>query len=179
MVKSINYLSLCWLFSILIGWRWKEEGLNPEDMNNIIRIHNANNEEAWMEVLKWEALHARYIWTPFCYYWFLFYQLHMFFCYIARLKLLFFFDAHIEEDFLVINWSHIKNFEFHFQLCFSNSVAFLKIEHAFLGLANRMRWMELLFFFQALKVVVELIRLYYCVIILYYNCDFFLCMIHD
>jgi len=29
-------------------------------MNSIIRIHNANNEEAWREVLKWEALHARY-----------------------------------------------------------------------------------------------------------------------
>lgn len=49
------------LFSIsTIGWRWKDEDLNPEDMNNIIRIHNANNEEAWREVLKWEALHARY-----------------------------------------------------------------------------------------------------------------------
>lgn len=35
------------LFSIsTIGWRWKDEDLNPEDMNSIIRIHNANNEEA-------------------------------------------------------------------------------------------------------------------------------------
>lgn len=28
-------------------------------MDNIIKIHNANNEQAWQEVLKWEALHAR------------------------------------------------------------------------------------------------------------------------
>ena len=27
------------------------------DMGNIIKIHNANNEKAWLEVLKWEALH--------------------------------------------------------------------------------------------------------------------------
>ena len=29
-------------------------------MDHIIRIHNVNNELAWREVLKWEALHARY-----------------------------------------------------------------------------------------------------------------------
>lgn len=28
-------------------------------MDNIIKIHNANNEQAWQEVLKWEALHAK------------------------------------------------------------------------------------------------------------------------
>ncbi len=28
-------------------------------MKHIIQIHNRNNEEAWHEVLKWEALHAR------------------------------------------------------------------------------------------------------------------------
>lgn len=28
------------------------------DMAHIIRIHNVNNEVAWQEVLKWEALHA-------------------------------------------------------------------------------------------------------------------------
>ena len=43
----------------MAGWRWKEEDLKPEDMANIIHIHNANNEQAWKEVLKWEALHAR------------------------------------------------------------------------------------------------------------------------
>ena len=31
------------------------------DMTHIIAIHNRNNEEAWHEVLKWEALHARYM----------------------------------------------------------------------------------------------------------------------
>ena len=29
-------------------------------MTHIIAIHNRNNEEAWQEILKWEALHARY-----------------------------------------------------------------------------------------------------------------------
>ena len=27
-------------------------------MDHIIKIHNANNESAWREVLKWEAMHA-------------------------------------------------------------------------------------------------------------------------
>eukprot|EP00127_Corallochytrium_limacisporum_P005026 Clim_evm22s197 gene=Clim_evmTU22s197 len=40
---------------------WKHED-NPEmvreDMTEVIRVHNANNEYAWREVLKWEALHA-------------------------------------------------------------------------------------------------------------------------
>ena len=40
------------------GWRWKEADLNAADMAHIIRIHNANNEGAWREVLKWEAMHA-------------------------------------------------------------------------------------------------------------------------
>ncbi|ETN84564.1 cytochrome c/c1 heme lyase [Necator americanus] len=38
------------------GWRWQEDQLSEKDMENIIRIHNANNEEAWREVLKWENL---------------------------------------------------------------------------------------------------------------------------
>jgi hypothetical protein len=29
-------------------------------MTNIIGIHNANNEMAWREVLKWEAFHYGY-----------------------------------------------------------------------------------------------------------------------
>nr|VZI46918.1 unnamed protein product [Spirometra erinaceieuropaei] len=33
-------------------------------MDNIIRIHNANNELAWREVLKWEAMHADECLTP-------------------------------------------------------------------------------------------------------------------
>ena len=44
---------------MLTGWRWKEADLSQSDMDNIIRIHNVNNEQAWLEVLKWEALHAR------------------------------------------------------------------------------------------------------------------------
>ena len=41
------------------GWKWKDWDLTPEDMKHIIDIHNRNNEEAWQEVLKWEAMHAK------------------------------------------------------------------------------------------------------------------------
>lgn len=41
------------------GWRWRDDDLKQKDMDDIIKIHNANNEQAWLEVLKWEALHAR------------------------------------------------------------------------------------------------------------------------
>lgn len=47
-----------WNAMLRKGWRWKESDLSPEDMDHIISIHNANNEMAWAEVLKWEALHA-------------------------------------------------------------------------------------------------------------------------
>lgn len=40
------------------GWRWKDEEIEKHDMSNIIKIHNANNEMAWKEVLKWEAYHG-------------------------------------------------------------------------------------------------------------------------
>ena len=41
------------------GWNWKEtdkdgEKIQQRDMDNIIKIHNINNERAWEEVLKWE-----------------------------------------------------------------------------------------------------------------------------
>lgn len=39
-------------------WKWKDEDISQKDMYNIIRIHNQNNEQAWKEILKWEALHA-------------------------------------------------------------------------------------------------------------------------
>lgn len=47
-----------WNAMLRKGWRWKEEDITPKDMDDIIKIHNANNEQAWLEVLKWEALHA-------------------------------------------------------------------------------------------------------------------------
>lgn len=47
-----------WNAMLRKGWRWKESDISPNDMAHIIRIHNINNEEAWREVLKWEALHA-------------------------------------------------------------------------------------------------------------------------
>lgn len=47
-----------WNAMLRKGWRWKEEDISQKDMDDIIKIHNANNEQAWREVLKWEALHA-------------------------------------------------------------------------------------------------------------------------
>jgi cytochrome c heme-lyase len=48
-----------WNAMLRKGWRWKDDDLKATDMESIIRIHNVNNELAWMEVLKWEAMHAR------------------------------------------------------------------------------------------------------------------------
>jgi cytochrome c heme-lyase len=48
-----------WNAMLRKGWKWKDSDINPQDMENIIRIHNINNEMAWQEVLKWEAMHAR------------------------------------------------------------------------------------------------------------------------
>jgi cytochrome c heme-lyase len=53
-----------WNAMLRKGWRWRDEDISPKDMDNIIKIHNANNEQAWLEVLKWEALHARECSTP-------------------------------------------------------------------------------------------------------------------
>lgn len=47
-----------WNAMLRKGWRWKDEDIEPHDMTNIISIHNANNEQAWKEVLKWEAFHC-------------------------------------------------------------------------------------------------------------------------
>ncbi|XP_037678022.1 cytochrome c-type heme lyase isoform X2 [Choloepus didactylus] len=49
-----------WNAMLKKGWKWKEEDISQKDMYNIIRIHNQNNEQAWKEILKWEALHAAY-----------------------------------------------------------------------------------------------------------------------
>lgn len=59
-----------WNAMIRKGWNWKGhvEGKEPmyegkfqdKDMSQIIKIHNVNNESAWLEVLKWErALHGK------------------------------------------------------------------------------------------------------------------------
>ncbi|MCJ8728612.1 hypothetical protein PDJAM_G00006330 [Pangasius djambal] len=47
-----------WNAMLRKGWRWKDDSLSSGDMTNIIKIHNRNNEQAWEEILKWEALHA-------------------------------------------------------------------------------------------------------------------------
>jgi len=48
-----------WNAMLRKGWRWKEGDIENHDMTNIISIHNANNEQAWQEVLKWEIIHAK------------------------------------------------------------------------------------------------------------------------
>jgi len=47
-----------WNAMLRKGWKWKDDDMAPHDMTNIISIHNANNEQAWKEVLKWEAFHC-------------------------------------------------------------------------------------------------------------------------
>ncbi|XP_047122850.1 holocytochrome c-type synthase isoform X1 [Hydra vulgaris] len=47
-----------WNAMLRKGWRWEKDDLSPEDMANIIRMHNANNERAWQEVLKWESFNG-------------------------------------------------------------------------------------------------------------------------
>ncbi|XP_069581498.1 holocytochrome c-type synthase-like isoform X2 [Brachyistius frenatus] len=47
-----------WNAMLRKGWRWRDDDLAAPDMTNIINIHNKNNEQAWQEILKWEALHA-------------------------------------------------------------------------------------------------------------------------
>ncbi|XP_061821079.1 holocytochrome c-type synthase isoform X2 [Nerophis lumbriciformis] len=47
-----------WNAMLRKGWRWRDDDLASDDMNNIIKIHNKNNEQAWQEILKWEAMHA-------------------------------------------------------------------------------------------------------------------------
>ena len=32
------------------GWRWQSDDMGPKDMDDIIKIHNNNNENAWKEV---------------------------------------------------------------------------------------------------------------------------------
>lgn len=53
-----------WNAMLRKGWRWKNEDISQKDMGDIIFIHNANNEQAWKEVLKWEALHAKECGNP-------------------------------------------------------------------------------------------------------------------
>ncbi|KFD57379.1 hypothetical protein M514_01890 [Trichuris suis] len=47
-----------WNAMLRKGWRWKQSDITQQDMRHIIRIHNSNNEQAWREILRWEALHA-------------------------------------------------------------------------------------------------------------------------
>lgn len=59
----INFMALLGTFvkfyhMFFPRWKWKDEDISQKDMYNIIRIHNQNNEQAWKEILKWEALHA-------------------------------------------------------------------------------------------------------------------------
>lgn len=49
------------MYLLLTGWRWNEGDIENHDMTNIIKIHNANNEQAWQEILKWEIIHAKYV----------------------------------------------------------------------------------------------------------------------
>lgn len=43
-------LKMFWNAMLRKGWRWEESALEPKDMDDIIKIHNSNNEQAWREV---------------------------------------------------------------------------------------------------------------------------------
>ena len=45
-----------WNAMLRKGWRWKDDDVTPDTMASIIRIHNANNEEAWQEVREKDPL---------------------------------------------------------------------------------------------------------------------------
>ncbi|XP_043855332.1 holocytochrome c-type synthase-like [Dromiciops gliroides] len=47
-----------WNAMLRKGWKWKDDDISQKDMYNITKIHNQNNEQAWKEILKWEALHG-------------------------------------------------------------------------------------------------------------------------
>ncbi|XP_076131580.1 holocytochrome c-type synthase-like [Alosa pseudoharengus] len=48
-----------WNAMLRKGWRWNEGDIGQKDMKSIIKIHNQNNEMAWQEILRWEALHSK------------------------------------------------------------------------------------------------------------------------
>lgn len=37
-----------WNAMLRKGWRWKDEDIKQKDMEDIIHIHNANNEQVWL-----------------------------------------------------------------------------------------------------------------------------------
>ena len=48
-----------WNAMLRKGWRWDADAIKQDDMSAVINIHNANNEQAWQEVLMWEAMHCK------------------------------------------------------------------------------------------------------------------------
>merc|ERR1712018_623803 len=54
--KTWQYPSqkMFWNAMLRKGWRWQDDDPQPVDMENIIKIHNVNNERAWAELLMWE-----------------------------------------------------------------------------------------------------------------------------
>ena len=47
-------------YNLLEGWKWNDSDISQTDMQNVIAIHNENNELTWLEILKWEAIHYEY-----------------------------------------------------------------------------------------------------------------------
>jgi len=48
-----------WNAMLRKGWRWKDEDIEKKDMDDIIKIHNANNEMAWQEVCSLSSVSYR------------------------------------------------------------------------------------------------------------------------
>lgn len=56
LTRSVCFLQMFWNAMLRKGWRWKESDLAQKDMDDIIKIHNTNNEQAWQEVLNFIPL---------------------------------------------------------------------------------------------------------------------------
>lgn len=47
-------IQMFWNAMLRKGWRWQSDDMMPKDMDDIIKIHNTNNENAWNEVCSTE-----------------------------------------------------------------------------------------------------------------------------
>lgn len=48
-----------WNVMLRKGWKWQDDEVQFNDMDNIIRIYNVNNEVVWQEILKWEVFYYK------------------------------------------------------------------------------------------------------------------------
>uniref|UniRef100_A0A0R3WHH2 Holocytochrome c-type synthase n=1 Tax=Taenia asiatica TaxID=60517 RepID=A0A0R3WHH2_TAEAS len=54
----LSLLQMFWNSMLQKSWRWHADEIVGEHKGNILHIHNANKEAAWIEALKWEKSHC-------------------------------------------------------------------------------------------------------------------------